>query len=65
MLKLSPSTDEFCWVCMGDWVAHGTSWYNCNRFDDKAGQDARDQQARSRATLERYLHVSRSRLVFI
>ena len=22
---------EFCWVCMGEWSAHGTSWYSCNR----------------------------------
>ncbi|KAG6827963.1 hypothetical protein H0H92_009822 [Tricholoma furcatifolium] len=47
---------EFCWVCMGPWQDHGTQWYSCNRFDDKAGQDARDAQSRSRASLERYLH---------
>ncbi|CAG8499093.1 10955_t:CDS:2 [Acaulospora colombiana] len=35
---------------------HGTSWYNCNRYDEKSSQDARDQQAKSRASLERYLH---------
>ncbi|TPX75898.1 hypothetical protein CcCBS67573_g02826 [Chytriomyces confervae] len=47
---------EFCWVCMGPWTDHGTQWYNCNRFDEKAGIDARDNQAKSRALLERYLH---------
>ncbi|KAG0306584.1 hypothetical protein BGZ98_002103 [Dissophora globulifera] len=47
---------EFCWVCMGSWLEHGTSWYNCNRFDDPESTDARDQQAKSRASLERYLH---------
>ncbi|KZS98666.1 hypothetical protein SISNIDRAFT_472483 [Sistotremastrum niveocremeum HHB9708] len=47
---------EFCWVCMGPWVDHGTAWYSCNRYDDKAGVDARDAQSRSRASLERYLH---------
>lgn len=47
---------EFCWVCMGPWSEHGTSWYNCNRFEEKAGVDARDHQAKSRASLERYLH---------
>ncbi|KND00779.1 uncharacterized protein SPPG_03892 [Spizellomyces punctatus DAOM BR117] len=35
---------------------HGTQWYNCNRFDEKASVDARDAQAKSRAALERYLH---------
>ncbi|KAJ9108851.1 hypothetical protein QFC21_000171 [Naganishia friedmannii] len=47
---------EFCWVCMADWTTHGTAWYNCNRFDEKAGITARDAQAKSRAILERYLH---------
>ncbi|BEI86918.1 hypothetical protein CcaverHIS002_0702640 [Cutaneotrichosporon cavernicola] len=47
---------EFCWVCMGPWSEHGTSWYQCNRFDEKSGSDARDAQAKSRASLERYLH---------
>ncbi|KAI4227974.1 MAG: hypothetical protein L6R36_001984 [Xanthoria steineri] len=47
---------EFCWICMGLWSEHGTSWYNCNRFEEKSGLDGRDQQAKSRRSLERYLH---------
>ncbi|RDB16827.1 E3 ubiquitin-protein ligase dbl4 [Hypsizygus marmoreus] len=47
---------EFCWVCMGPWSEHGTAWYSCNRYDEKAGVEARDAQSRSRASLERYLH---------
>ncbi|KAH8840504.1 hypothetical protein MCOR27_006493 [Pyricularia oryzae] len=47
---------EFCWMCMGIWSEHGTSWYNCNRFEEKSGTDARDAQAKSRLSLERYLH---------
>ncbi|KAG5518138.1 hypothetical protein PMAC_003324 [Pneumocystis sp. 'macacae'] len=47
---------EFCWVCTGPWSEHGTSWYNCNRYDEKSKIDFRDQQAHSRALLERYLH---------
>jgi len=49
---------EFCWVCMGPWSEHGTAWYQCNRFEEKTGVNARDAQAKSRASLERYLHVS-------
>ena len=49
---------EFCWVCMGPWSEHGNSWYQCNRFEEKGGIDARDAQAKSRMSLERYLHVS-------
>jgi ariadne-1 len=47
---------EFCWMCMGLWSEHGTSWYNCSRFEEKSGSEARTDQARSRASLERYLH---------
>jgi ariadne-1 len=48
---------EFCWVCLGPWTEHGTQWYNCNRYEEKSGSEARDQQTKSRAQLERYLHV--------
>ncbi|KAI9478377.1 MAG: hypothetical protein EXX96DRAFT_245687 [Benjaminiella poitrasii] len=47
---------EFCWVCMGPWSEHGTSWYTCNRYDEKSSEEARDSQTQSRASLERYLH---------
>jgi ariadne-1 len=41
---------------MGVWSEHGTSWYNCNRYEERSGSEARDAQARSRQSLERYLH---------
>lgn len=41
---------------MGLWSEHGTSWYNCNRYEEKSGSEARDAQAKSRTSLERYLH---------
>lgn len=41
----------------GPWSEHGTAWYSCNRYDEKGGIDARDAQSKSRASLERYLHV--------
>lgn len=43
---------------IGPWSEHGTSWYNCNRYDEKSSHEARDSQTQSRASLERYLHVS-------
>lgn len=49
---------EFCWICSGPWSEHGNNFYNCNRYDEKSGTDARDSQQKSRASLERYLHVS-------
>ncbi|KKY28327.1 putative ibr domain-containing protein [Diplodia seriata] len=32
------------------------TWYNCNRYEEKSGHEARDAQAKSRQSLERYLH---------
>jgi ariadne-1 len=46
---------EFCWICLGPWQSHGSSWYNCNRFEDAASKQARDAQEKSRAMLQRYL----------
>eukprot|EP01135_Chromosphaera_perkinsii_P005909 Nk52_evm4s371 gene=Nk52_evmTU4s371 len=47
---------EFCWVCLGPWEPHGSSWYNCNRFEESESMTARKNQAKSRQSLERYLH---------
>uniref|UniRef100_A0A1Y1JWN5 RBR-type E3 ubiquitin transferase n=1 Tax=Photinus pyralis TaxID=7054 RepID=A0A1Y1JWN5_PHOPY len=46
---------DFCWVCLGPWEPHGSSWYSCNRYDDHEAKAARDAQDRSRAELQRYL----------
>ena len=46
---------DFCWVCLGPWEPHGSSWYNCNRFDEDEAKKARDNQEVSRAMLQRYL----------
>lgn len=46
---------DFCWVCLGAWEPHGSSWYNCNRFEDGDGLSAREKQKESRRSLERYL----------
>ena len=24
---------EFCWICLGEWAPHGTSWYECKRVN--------------------------------
>ena len=41
---------------MGSWEPHGSSWYNCNRFNEDDAKRARDDQERSRSALQRYLH---------
>lgn len=47
---------EFCWVCLGSWQPHGSSWYNCNRYDEDEAKAARDTQEKLRSSLARYLH---------
>ena len=49
---------------MGVWSEHGTSWYNCSRFEEKPDKGNGDAQSKSRASLERYLHVRDSDLPF-
>lgn len=46
---------DFCWVCLGPWEPHGSSWYNCNRYDEDEAKAARDAQEKSRSALQRYL----------
>lgn len=46
---------DFCWVCLGPWEPHGSSWYNCNRYEEDEAKAARDAQERSRSALQRYL----------
>ena len=47
--------NDFCWVCLGPWEPHGSSWYNCNRYDEDEARSAREGQEKSRAALTRYL----------
>ncbi|XP_017133583.1 E3 ubiquitin-protein ligase ariadne-1 [Drosophila elegans] len=47
---------DFCWVCLGSWEPHGSSWYSCNRFDDEEAKEARLAQQRYRSSMARYLH---------
>ena len=57
----SPVAHRVPCLYLGPWSEHGTAWYSCNRFDEKESVDARDAQSKSRASLERYLHVSGAR----
>lgn len=40
---------------MDAWEPHGSSWYNCTRYNEEGSKQARDQQDRSRSALQRYL----------
>ncbi|KAH8314717.1 hypothetical protein KR074_011808 [Drosophila pseudoananassae] len=47
---------DFCWVCLGSWEPHGSSWYSCNRFDEEEAKQARLAQEIYRSSMARYLH---------
>ena len=44
---------EFCWVCLGKWKNHDYS--SCSKYDADETVEARNNQEKSRAALERYL----------
>lgn len=46
---------EFCWICMGDWSSHGTSYYSCNKMKKDDTVLAKDIES-ARASLQRYTH---------
>ena len=53
---------EFCWICMGEWTAHGANtggYYKCNKYDNKSPDGDKDDMsdaARAKRELDRYLH---------
>lgn len=47
---------HFCWMCLGDWVAHGSQYYNCSRYNEKEFSGSKGAQQKSRKELDRYLH---------
>jgi len=46
---------EFCWICMNEWKPHGTSYYECSRFDAKKVQDQEKSKKQIKFELERYI----------
>lgn len=53
--KSSHCKYEFCWVCLGPWDKHGSSFYNCNRYVEEK-DSMKESQERSRMNLNRYVH---------
>ncbi|KAH8373824.1 hypothetical protein KR200_004996 [Drosophila serrata] len=58
--KLSATTTQICWVCLGSWEPHGSFWYICNQYDDDEAKTALDAQEKLRSSLARFwsLHGS-------
>lgn len=43
------------WLIVGSWEPHGSSWYNCNRYDEDEAKAARDAQEKLRSSLARFV----------
>lgn len=52
-------THEFCWICLGDWAVHNSSWWQCNRFDPKQVEEVKKKRSDKQNSLGRYLHFYR------
>eukprot|EP00670_Eutreptiella_braarudii_P010211 CAMPEP_0174311368 /NCGR_PEP_ID=MMETSP0810-20121108/3671_1 /TAXON_ID=73025 ORGANISM="Eutreptiella gymnastica-like, Strain CCMP1594" /NCGR_SAMPLE_ID=MMETSP0810 /ASSEMBLY_ACC=CAM_ASM_000659 /LENGTH=499 /DNA_ID=CAMNT_0015419593 /DNA_START=109 /DNA_END=1605 /DNA_ORIENTATION=- len=46
---------DFCWVCLGPWSKHGSSWFKCNYYDPTKIQDEENEKGKVRQDLERYM----------
>eukprot|EP01071_Lankesteria_metandrocarpae_P008854 Lankesteria_metandrocarpae@DN5071_c0_g1_i2.p1 len=48
---------EFCWICLVEWKKHCvSSYYNCNLYKEKSGEQKDAVQRRAKEALERYAH---------
>lgn len=34
---------EFCWICLGEWKPHGTSWYECKLYKPDSEAKAKEK----------------------
>ncbi|XP_063972023.1 potential E3 ubiquitin-protein ligase ariadne-2 isoform X2 [Diachasmimorpha longicaudata] len=47
---------EFCWMCLNDWKAHGSEYYECSRYKDNPNIGNESVHAQAREALKKYLH---------
>ena len=45
---------EFCWICLGEWAPHGTSWYECKRVNKKDLEKKNEKIDNMKKELEKY-----------
>lgn len=47
---------NFCWICLNDWITHGTEYYECSRFKgDTKPKKSDDEHVKAREALKKYL----------
>eukprot|EP00668_Euglena_longa_P004748 GGOE01005546.1.p1 GENE.GGOE01005546.1~~GGOE01005546.1.p1 ORF type:complete len:630 (+),score=206.80 GGOE01005546.1:54-1892(+) len=54
-MTCSKCKGEFCWICLGEWSKHGSSWYKCNYYDSTKTDAEEKEKGAVRKQLERYV----------
>lgn len=47
---------EFCWICLGDWASHNSTFWQCNRYVAKDVEEVKKRKSEKQESLNRYLH---------
>lgn len=47
---------DFCWMCLGEWKAHGAEYYECSRYKENPNSARDSLHALAREALKKYLH---------
>ena len=48
---------EFCWICLGEWKPHGSSWYECKLYKP-SDVDKKKERMKNQAKLELERYVN-------
>ena len=46
---------EFCWICLGEWKPHGSSYYQCTKFDKDKVTSKEEMVKNAKLELEKYV----------
>ncbi|XP_053214669.1 potential E3 ubiquitin-protein ligase ariadne-2-like [Panonychus citri] len=46
---------DFCWMCLGDWKAHGSEYYECSRYKENLSAIKESANVQAREALKKYL----------
>lgn len=55
-MQCSNCKHDFCWMCLGDWKAHGSEYYECSRYKENPNIAHESVNAQAREALKKYLH---------
>ncbi|XP_041348541.1 potential E3 ubiquitin-protein ligase ariadne-2-like [Gigantopelta aegis] len=54
-MQCSKCKFDFCWMCLGDWKAHGSEYYECSRYKENPNIANESVLVQAREALKKYL----------